>query len=237
MSFSTFDTCTKKIEISDMEKTWENLIIKAIKDYAAGFSSIRAAAEHLGISYETFKSWHDEKKSPTIKSLSPFMEQLGIVMPSTKTNLSIRRVTANAPVEKVTGPRLKTINVYSVAGAGPAIAVNELEPLFQVTAPPDYFRRSDYAIVVDGHSMEPLIAHGSIVGVKLHAPFVANELYVARIPYEGLVIKRVGVDRTANEFVFKSENPNKENYPDFRLNIDEAEGIIVGRVVWVMWGY
>ena len=52
-----------------------------------------------------------------------------------------------------------------------------------------------------------------------------------------LVIKRVGVDRVANEFVFKSENPNKENYPDFRLNIDEAEGIIVGRVVWVMWGY
>ena len=52
-----------------------------------------------------------------------------------------------------------------------------------------------------------------------------------------MVVKRIGVDRQKNEFVFKSENPNKESYPDFRLGIAEAEQIIVGRVVWVMWGY
>lgn len=221
-----------------MEKSWENYIIKAIRNFVANFSSVRAAAEHLGISYETFRSWHDEKKSPTIKSLSPYMEIMGIRLPGEEaTAPSIRRARADAPIEKVLGPNLKTINVYSVAGAGPAVTVGELDPLFQVTAPPDYFRRSDYAIVADGHSMEPLIANGSVVGVKLHAPFVANELYVARVPYEGLVVKRVGVDRANNEFIFKSENPNKEAYPDFRLGIAEGEDIIVGRVVWVMWGY
>lgn len=138
------------------------------------------------------------------------------------------------PIE---GDNLKTINVYDVAGAGPAVAIAEVEPLFSVTAPPEYFYKSDYALKVSGHSMEPLIPHNSIVGIKLGSEFLANELYAARIPYEGLVIKRVGVDRVNNQFVFKSQNPDKESYPDFSLDIAEAEGIIVGRVVWVMVGY
>ena len=149
----------------------------------------------------------------------------------------IRRVSSHAPTEKVQGKNLQELSVYDVAGAGPAIDVAELTPLFSVYAPPSYLRQADFAILVDGHSMEPLIPHRSVVGVKKDAPFVANELYAARIPYEGMVVKRIGVDRQKNEFVFKSENPNKESYPDFRLNISEAEQIIVGRVVWVMWGY
>ena len=150
---------------------------------------------------------------------------------------SIRRLFPNAPTETVKGEGLQELSVYDVAGAGPAIEVSELTPLFSVYAPPDYLRRADYAILVDGHSMEPLIPNRSVVGIKTGVPFVANELYAARIPYEGMVIKRVGVDRATNEFVFKSQNPDKESYPDFRLNINEAEEIIVGRVVWVMWGY
>lgn len=208
--------------------------ILAEKNQERGWQT--AFAQKIGISQSALsKIISGETKSPELGSIAAIVDALADEFYADAPN--IKRIAPYAPVEKVTGPALKTINVYSVAGAGPGIEVNEIEPLFQVTAPPDYFRRSDYAIVVDGHSMEPLIAHGSIVGIKLHAPFVANELYVARIPYEGLVIKRVGVDRTTNEFIFKSENPNKENYPDFRVNIDESEGIIVGRVVWVMWGY
>lgn len=135
------------------------------------------------------------------------------------------------------GDNLKTINVYDVAGAGPGVALSEVEPLFSVTAPPSYFRMSDYALKVSGHSMEPLIPHGAVVGVRLGAEFMANELFAARIPYEGLVIKRVGVDFARKEFVFKSQNPDKESYPDFRVGINEGEEIIVGRVVWVMVGY
>lgn len=208
--------------------------ILAEKNQERGWQT--AFAQKIGISQSALsKIISGETKSPELGSIAAIVDALADEFYADAP--SIKRIAPHAPVEKVTGPGLKTINVYSVAGAGPGIEVGEIEPLFQVTAPPDYFRRSDYAIVVDGHSMEPLIAHGSIVGIKLHAPFVANELYVARIPYEGLVIKRVGVDRATNEFIFKSENPNKENYPDFRVNIDESEGIIVGRVVWVMWGY
>lgn len=208
--------------------------ILAEKNQERGWQT--AFAQKIGISQSALsKIISGETKSPELGSIAAIVDALADEFYADAP--SIKRIAPHAPIEKVTGPGLKTINVYSVAGAGPGIEVGEIEPLFQVTAPPDYFRRSDYAIVVDGHSMEPLIAHGSIVGIKLHAPFVANELYVARIPYEGLVIKRVGVDRATNEFIFKSENPNKENYPDFRVNIDESEGIIVGRVVWVMWGY
>lgn len=208
--------------------------ILAEKNRERGWQS--AFAQRIGISQSALsKIISGETKSPELGSIAAIVDALADEFYADAP--SIKRIATNAPVEKIAGPGLKTINVYSVAGAGSGIEVGEIEPLFQVTAPPDYFRRSDYAIVVDGHSMEPLIAHGSIVGIKLHAPFVANELYVARIPYEGLVIKRVGVDRASNEFIFKSENPNKENYPDFRINIDEGDGIIVGRVVWVMWGY
>jgi phage repressor protein C with HTH and peptisase S24 domain len=130
-----------------------------------------------------------------------------------------------------------TINVYSVAGAGPGFLPAQLDPLFQITTTPEYLRRSDYAVLVDGHSMEPMIPHGSVVGIKCDVPFKANEIFLADIPYEGLVVKRVGVDLKNNEFIFKSENPDKEAYPDFRLSIAEAEKIIIGRVVWITIGY
>lgn len=81
MSLSCFDICTKKSEITSMEKTWEDLIIEAMRAYAAGFPSVRAAADGLGMSYETFRSWHDGIKSPTIKNLSPYAKNLGLLMP------------------------------------------------------------------------------------------------------------------------------------------------------------
>lgn len=151
--------------------------------------------------------------------------------------MTFSHLTPHAPAEIVKGEGLQELSVYEVAGAGHSVEVSEMSPLFTVFAPSDYLRRADFAIFVDGHSMEPIIPHHSVVGIKPDAPFIANELYAARIPYEGLVIKRIGADRATGEFIFKSENPNKDAYPDFRLPIADAEETIAGRVVWVMWGY
>lgn len=200
-------------------------------------------AEILNVNANLITRWRNKDRVPSLTSIQPLIDFLGVQWsyPSATSNSSknpeIRRVSSHAPTEKVQGKNLQELSVYDVAGAGPAIDVAELTPLFSVYAPPNYLRQADFAILIDGHSMEPLIPHRSVVGVKKNGPFVANELYAARIPYEGMVVKRIGVDRQANEFVFKSDNPNKEFYPDFRLNISEAEQIIVGRVVWVMWGY
>ncbi len=211
----------------------EATLLGILRDYAATFPSLKAAADSLGATYETFRSWHDGVKSPTIKSLSPFIDAIltSGKLKDVKQTIIPSSETSKAQVYNVPIP------VYAIAGAGPGILPDQLEPLFTVLAPPEYFRRSNYAILVNGHSMEPLIPHGAIVGIKLDEPFQANELFLADIPYEGLVVKRVGVDLKAEEFVFKSQNPDKDSYPDFRLSIHEAEKIIIGRVVWVMIGY
>lgn len=133
--------------------------------------------------------------------------------------------------------RENEIPVYAMTGAGPVILPDQLEPLFTVITPPEHFQRSNYAILVKGHSMEPRIPDGAIVGIKTDEDFQANHLFLADIPYEGLVVKRVGVDMKNEEFIFKSDNPDKAAYPDFRLSIHEAEKIILGKVVWVMVGY
>ena len=70
MDFGYFDKSTKSRQVKNMEKTFEDEIIGAIKKFTAGYTSVRAAAESLGVTYETFRSWHDGIKSPSIKSLS-----------------------------------------------------------------------------------------------------------------------------------------------------------------------
>lgn len=194
-----------------------------------------AFAQKAGISQSSLsKIISGETKAPELATVSAIIDALGDELAITPT---IRGTAPNAPIDVVDGPGLCTINVYAVAGAGQGFLPDQLEPIFRVTAPPEYFKRADYAVVVDGHSMEPLIPHGAVVGIKLSSSFMANELYLANIPYEGLVIKRVGVDRQASEFIFKSQNPDKDSYPDFRLSISESEKIIIGRVVWILIGY
>lgn len=149
----------------------------------------------------------------------------------------IRRVAPYAPVERVTGDNLPEVPVFNAAGAGSAIELAQLEPLFSVPAPQEYLDRSDFAILVEGHSMEPLVPHGAVVGIKLNVPYEPGHLYAARIPYEGLLVKRIDIDKKAGEFIFSSENPDKDAYPDFRMAIEESGISLVGRVTWVMWGY
>lgn len=183
-----------------------------------------AFAEKVGITQGAFnKIIRGETKDPGLSTVSAIIQALE----------EEEAGNFDLPVLK----RENEIPVYAMAGAGPAILPDQMEPLFTVIAPPEYFRRSNYAILIDGHSMEPRIPNGSLVGIRLNMPFQANELYLADIPYEGFVVKRVAVDLKAEEFIFKSDNPDKESYPDFRLSIHEAEKIIIGRVVWVMVGY
>lgn len=212
----------------------EETLLGILRDYTATFSSVRAAAESLGATYETFRSWHDGVKSPTIKSLSPYIDAIQASGRLKRDDLAALGEDVLVASENNSAI---AIPVYAVAGARPGILPDQLKPLFTVLAPPEYFRLANYVVLINGHSMEPLIPHGAYVGIKTDVPFQANELFLAKIPYEGLVVKRVGVDLKTEEFVFKSQNPDKESYPDFRMSIHEAEKIIIGRVVWVMMGY
>lgn len=193
-----------------------------------------AFAQKAGISQSSLsKIISGETKAPELSTIAAIIDTLEAEQ--LLRSPTIQRLGENAPIEMVNAD--KSIPVYAMAGAGPAIMPEELDPLFSISIPTTYFRASNFAVMVDGHSMEPLIPHGSIVGIAKDAPFKANELFLADIPYEGLVIKRVGVDIHTNEFIFKSQNPDKDAYPDFRIGIDESEKIIIGRVVWLLIGY
>lgn len=234
-----------------MSDKWEqtaqaawSAIFQKVNALKAEGKTLQAIADIVGVSNRSVVGeWLNGNRSAantSFANLMNYLERLGynyIDFFPKETLPTIRRLAPNAPVESVAGEDLQELAVYDAAGAGPAVGLSDMAPLFTIFAPPDYLRQASFALVVDGHSMEPLIPHRATVGVNTDVPFAANEVYAANIPYEGLVIKRVAVDMAAREFVFKSENPNKDAYPDFRLNIAEAEKIIVGRVVWVMWGY
>ena len=223
-------------------KAWERILekVKALSDEGM---SLQKIADLMGVGHRSvICEWlkgSRKAENATFANLMTYMERLGIdyqdYFPAKFP--TIKRPAPNAQPEIVTGEDVRSIPVYAIAGAGPAWMPDENEPLFKVFAPRDFLSASAYAVQIDGHSMEPLIPHQSIVGIRPDVPFQANELYLANIPYEGLVVKRIGVDRKAEEFIFKSENPDKNAYPDFTLSINEAEKIIIGRVVWILINY
>lgn len=224
------------------KNAWEAILqkVRSLKDEG---KTLQEIADIVGVGNRSnIGEWlkgNRAAENASFANLMLYLERLGFNYEDffPQTPPQIKRLHQHSPVENVVGPDLSTINVYALAGAGPAQLPEDLEPLFNITAPPEYFRQSNFAVKVIGHSMEPLIPHGAVVGILKNAPFQANELFLANIPYEGLVIKRVGVDLKNNEFIFKSENPDKNAYPDFRISINDSESIVIGRVMWVMWGY
>ena len=89
-----------------------------------------------------------------------------------------------------------------------------------------------YVVRVDVSSMEPYIVKGAFVGLDTTQRHVSSgELYGVRVPYEGLVIKRIYVDTQNNRLVLRSENPA---HPEVNLPLEGHEEHIVGRVAWVL---
>ncbi|WP_297137283.1 S24/S26 family peptidase [uncultured Desulfovibrio sp.] len=147
---------------------------------------------------------------------------------------TIRRPAPNAPVEKADADGSVAIHVYALAGAGPAFDLEENDPLATIRVPLEYAMQCDSALLVKGDSMAWTIKSGGVVGViRRNFDFVSGEVYAVRLPYEGLSIKRVIVDAASGEYIIRSDNPDKEKYPDRRLSITEYADIILGRVVWV----
>lgn len=219
---------------------WERVLkeVRRLKEKEG--MTLEQIASLLGVPHRAkISNWLDGKQkaeNATFSNMCRYLARLGIdPRECIPTGDSAPRVLCMPKDES--GDGLATVNVYQVVAAGTPIDLKEYEPLFTIKAPAECLRGSDFSLEVRGHSMEPLIPNDSLIGVKTDFRFQANELYVAWIPYEGLVVKRVGVDHASGEFVFKSQNPDKESYPDFRLPIESAEKVIVGKVVWIMIRY
>lgn len=207
------------------------------------FKTISELAEKCGINQGNLSSFLNAAPGQNRANMKfdtawKILKFLGVLDQTIETQHSIiKRTGPNAPEETMEGKELIPLPVYAIAGAGPAWFPSETEPLFNVFAPTGFLFNSDYAIQIEGHSMEPTIPYKSIVGIQSNAPFQANELYLANIPYEGLVVKRIGINHEDKELIFKSDNINKEAYPNFCLPFSESEKIILGRVVWILTRY
>ena len=203
--------------MKNMVDTALDFIKTYVNEECAG--NVSKASRELGVSNTALWQWINGKRKPKLEAISPVLEHLNV-------DFFIAKNEVDSQVEE--------IKIFDAAGAGPAVNIHESEPLTTVRVPKNFFPSCDFGVQIQGHSMEPTIPNNSIVGIKTDLPFTANELYLADIPYEGRVVKRISVDLSANEFVFKSDNIDKEKYPEFRMNIDEASRILIGKVVWVL---
>lgn len=193
-------------------------------------------AESIGVQPNLITRWLKQERVPSLTTIQPVADKLGLRFTTTQ---ETQEQATNTPsplprAEEGEGGKNVSLGVYTAAGGDIRNGKATQQPLFTLTAPPDFFHQADLAIMMDGHSMLPTIPDKALVGVRKNAHFKANELFVAQIPYEGLVVKRIGADPRTEELIFKSDNPNKDQYPDRRLPVAQAEKWIVGRVVWVM---
>lgn len=130
------------------------------------------------------------------------------------------------------GPDAKNmiVPVYSTQ-ADPAGEENGTV-LGRLNIPQSFATPGIYVVRVDSAGMEPYIRKSAYVGIDTNNRHVsAGELYGVRLPYEGVVLKRIYVDAQNNRLVLRSENPA---HPEVTLPIEGNEDHIVGRVAWVL---
>ena len=220
------------------QRAWDAILGKVKELEASGMkrAEISRLLGHTGRSAVT--NWLKESstsRNASFPDMLRYIDVLGLdIQDYLPKSATIRRPAPNAPVEKADADGSVAIHVYALAGAGPAFGLEENDPLATIRVPLEYAMQCDSALLVKGDSMAWTIKSGGVVGViRRNFDFVSGEVYAVRLPYEGLSIKRVIVDVASGEYIIRSDNPDKEKYPDRRLSITEYADIILGRVVWV----
>lgn len=98
---------------------------------------------------------------------------------------------------------------------------------------PEGFGRIIHA---SGASMSPTIQDNGVVLINIADKKPKDgRIYAICVPHEGLVLKRLINEYNdalkSYSWIMRSDNPDKNNFPDKRLPPDEST-IIVGRAVW-----
>lgn len=193
------------------------------------------AAAALGLKPSTLNKWLSCDRTPSYRLLKPVLEK---VRSEISENAKTGQVHWLAPhaVNPPTQEKLTTIGIYEVAGAGPGWDIAQYTPICIISIPPAFAHKADFAFIVKGESMHPTIKDGAIIGVKRDVDFVNNEVYAIQVPYEGLSIKRVFIDYKSEEYVIRSDNPDKEKYGDIKISMPTAPDLIIGKAVWLWQG-
>ncbi len=102
----------------------------------------------------------------------------------------------------------------------------------RLSIPQSFAGPGTYVVRADSAGMEPAILKGAYVGMDTTRKHVASgEMYGVRLPYEGIVFKRVFMDTQNNRLILRSDNTA---HPEVSLPAQGYEEHIVGRVAWVL---
>lgn len=113
--------------------------------------------------------------------------------------------------------------------------IKKITPIFKLQIPEKYFP-SDFAVRQVGHSMEPDIPHLAAVGLTMlkdDREFVAGEIYLCHLPYEGLVLRRVVVAHGQDALEFKALHTDRDAYRSQIMHPEDAIKLIYARITWV----
>jgi len=209
--------------------------------------SFQTMATLMNVSRGKVQAW-EKGQRPSAEDLATMSQKLGLTPEwlllgtgESEGSMGIRRLSAGAPTDAacVVGPDDATpvgrvVAVHAMAAGGPALERWEPEAICHVCIPLTYYRESILIVQIEGRSMEPEIRSGAFVGLDTdQRELVTGEKYGVRVPYEGLTVKRIFIDPKARELVLRSINPE---HPEMRVPLDDRDGLIVGRAVWVMQG-
>lgn len=110
-----------------------------------------------------------------------------------------------------------------------------IEPIFSVRVPVEFFP-SDFGVRVIGHGLEPTMPEGCAVGLSYlnsWADFIAGEVYLCNLPYEGLVLRQVVVAQDHAGLEFQQLHPDKMGYRSQIHHPEKARDMIIARKSWV----
>jgi len=136
-------------------------------------------------------------------------------------------------VARYGGPDAKNMIVQVHSATHPAAGESET-PLAvgRLSIPQSFASPGIYVVRADSSGMDPAILKGAYVGLDTTKKHVASgEMYGIRLPYEGIVFKRVFMDTQNKRLILRSDNTS---HPEVTLPVQGYEEHIVGRIAWVL---
>jgi len=134
-------------------------------------------------------------------------------------------------VARYGGPDAKNM-IVQVHSTQPAADQKTSPSVGRLSIPQSFASSGIYVVRADSSGMEPAILKNAYVGLDTTKKHVASgEIYGIRLPYEGIVFKRVFMDTRNNRLILRSDNAS---HPEVTLPAQEHEEHIVGRVAWVL---
>lgn len=125
---------------------------------------------------------------------------------------------------------LKTLRKEIFSG----VLINETDTytcIGAISLPTKYATEGIQVFQASENVMSPEIVKGAYVGLDLSfAKPVAGELFGVCLPHQGVVFRRLFIDSTAQEAIFRAVKPEQ---PEIRVKLVEANCMIVGKVAWV----